>query len=1080
MAGRLDVEVDPASLFTVSLHEPGAADRARLMFETLEESDRQRQRGKRTLSPPSTQMPPGDDLVDEAQRELARAQLDFLSLPAEERRRLLSEHARRQRAATRDGEAQGQKLQLLAALEAQAEQLEAFLEGTLDPSVDPEPLLGIDLLAADEIALDRKRRSAFLREDAQPPIASDQLEKLGLDASIDLARARIDAQRRRFVAMTSKERSQLFDRHRAKRTDRIEAAEAEVSDAEEAVRQAAEEHQQAVEDQSLPQSEARRLVAEERATLLAVKREQALHAAGLAKQRTEAEAVLESALAWSRRVKELEESTIDKATRSRTANDLYTRVVRDLSQARDALRTALSLTTSRERPIPAPASEDASPLLVELDDGSVRALRDELQAETTRLRAQEAELRWERATILRDAVVLMNRARLRLFDDLGERQRNELTGFGPKAVQQVKRELDQITLEATFNLLSVPRGLRNLYERLQTSPGPIVAVLVQVLVLVLVFVWWRRRADSVLERIQRAWLKRRPQGDFTRAVAGFAWYLRRIRKPLEWLVLLGVLIQLLVARFGTSLGITYLRIVVVWALTGALVVRLIDAIADRQGYSSEFSSKLRFRSLRLAGVTIVLVGLVLSITDATVGKGAIYAWVIKTCWFLVIPVGIVLVAWWSGTIFERAAGQESSATLRWVANRSEGALKFPAAAVGGIYLLVDGVYRFILAKATELAPARRLLAYLSRRGVEKQALGNDAPAEGEPIPADVHEKLTSETASDEELVRSYMSPEVHAMRALVRSERASIVAIVGERGEGKTTFLGRVVHDLDDRERYEVRCESGGFPAFFAQLAAAVDLQADAEESQVVERLNERAPKVVAIDDAHRLIKPLIGGLRDIDRLVRLMRGGHPETTWLIAMSMPAWHYVQRARSQRTGFDQVIELLPWEEEQIIKLVEQRNAVAGITPSFEELVVPQQFAGSRVSEDERTRRDFYRILWDYAGGNPLVALHFWRESLYVRASDGQICVRLPKVPSARDLDGKPNSLYFVLRTITQLERASEEDIVRCTDLDQADVADALRAAKVHGYVEERDRLFEISTHWYRAVTGILSRKHLMLL
>jgi len=1074
IAGRLDLSVDPQTLFTVTLDDPDAARQAGTLIEQLDQRARQPRRSRR--AEPRTPQE-NRDPVESAEDALTRAWLDFLSLPAEKRRQLLEEHRRRQQLAKAGDEAALAHQQQLDSLEVQAAQLEAFLDGTLDPSVDARALFRVDLLASDEVALDPERRRSFVQGDSPKPSTAEPGPS-SIEARIDAARARVDSLRRRFVALAEETREELFEAHRKKALDEETAA--QIDDAEEAARRAAEERQQAVEEAETAQSEALKLVADRRAVLLSVKEDQALYSASLAKQRSDAEAVLESALGWSRRVKELEEGPLEDQTRSRRADELYPRVERDLAEARDTLSAALSLTTSAEWPVPSPPAEDATPLSVELDDGSLRALREELQDEAARLAAEEGELSWNRATILRDAVVLMNQARLRLFDQLSESERDRLTGFGPASAKEVKDELAQITLEAKYSLLSLPRELLELRERLRTSPGSVVAMLVQVLLLVLVFVWWRRRADSILARLQRTWLQKRPQNGFTRGVAGLAWYLRRIRKPLEWLIFLAILAEVIVARFGTFIEPTYVRIVVVWALAGAFVVRLIDAIADRQGYSSEFSSKLRFRSLRLVGVTIVIVGLVLSITDTTVGKGAIYVWVIKTFWFLAIPVGAVLVYWWSDTIFERASAQESNAVLRWVAKHNRGVLKFVAATVGGIYLLVDGIYHFILTQATELAPARRLLSYLSRREVEKQASGPDATTDEQPISPELYEKLRPDAISEEELVRSYMSPQVHAMRALVRSERASIVAVTGERGEGKTTFLGRIVSDLDDRDWYEVGCQAGGFASVVAQLAKKVDLPPGADEAQVIARLNERAPRVVSIDDAHRLIKPLIGGLKDIDDLIRFMRGGHPETSWLIGISMPAWHYLQRARAQRTGFDEVIELVPWEEEQIVKLVEARTEAAGIDPSFDDLVVPQQFAVSRGSDEERTRRDFYRILSDYAGGNPLVALHFWRESLYVRPSDGRISVRIPKVPSLRELDNQPNALYFVLRTITQLERASEDDIVRCTDLAHADVADALRAARVQGYIEKRDQLFEVRTEWYRAITGILRRKHLMLL
>jgi len=257
-------------------------------------------------------------------------------------------------------------------------------------------------------------------------------------------------------------------------------------------------------------------------------------------------------------------------------------------------------------------------------------------------------------------------------------------------------------------------------------------------------------------------------------------------------------------------------------------------------------------------------------------------------------------------------------------------------------------------------------------------------------------------------------------------------------------------------------------------------LSATATEDEIVASLRERSPSVICVDDAQRLIRPLIGGLEDIDRLIRFTRLVNPQTCWFITIGKPAWHYLKRGRGDRAAFDQVVELEPWEESQLSTLIEQRTQTAGIVPSFERLVVPRQLQTSPVSDEERTKRDFYRILLDYSDGNAEVALHWWRASLYRKPPDETVYVRLFPGPTAAALDGLPSTFYFVLRTVVQLELAIEADVVTCTDLSASEVADALRAAQVRGYIRERSGLFEIDIEWYRAITNILRRKHLLLM
>jgi len=1075
MVGRLDIAVDPQTLFMVDLGAPKANPDLELLLRELEQDAKQEGRpsGRKRVR----QTPGSEDALEKAHRELVEAQASFLALPPLKRDAILSRHeARRREAFARAISAQA-KAEMLAQLEEQIAQLDAFLAGDLDPSIDPRPLLEIDPTELADLAADPERRRRFLDQSSMGPIPA--AAKDDLDGQLNAAKQRRDMLWLRFLELDDAERGRLLSKYAQSSVEPSEALAEQISGAEQAAKDAASERAVALVDSQEAKTESRRLIADRRAQLLSVKEAQARFKAELANSRVKVEATTESALAWNRRVRELQSTMPAGEARASEADNLYRGLTKDLSGARDDLSGALDAVRSEPSGVALPPNADADQLPTDIDDTATRQLRIELGKSAVELQAEEAELRWDRAKALRDAIVIMNQARLRLFEMLSETRRDSLEGFGPDGVAQVKRELDQIILEVRFHLLAVPREAARQYRQLRSAPGPVVFSLFQLLALVLVFRWWRRRADDTLEQSRRAWLQKRPQTHFTRGISTFVWYVRRIRKSLEWLAFFALL-SILIAKAGRLPETKYVQIVILWLLAGRFVVELIDATASRQGFSSESSAKLRFRSLRLVGVSVVAVGLILSLTVATVGKGAIYAWVVSSFGFLAIPVFLVLIVWWKDTIFERAKGRETSRVLQSVARHDHGLLTYPAAAIGGVYLLIEGIAGFIVRRVSDLAPLRRIFTYLFRRGVEKKKTATPAEYGTEPIPPKLYDALSPHPQPAPELLTSYMSESVHAMRALVRSDRDAIVAVVGERGLGKTTFLNRVTSDLEPSSLCAVQCQPGGFSSLLVEFARALGLPETASEEEVIESLRKRAPDVIRVDDAQRLVRPLIGGLEAIDQLIELTRRVSSKTTWLIAIGMPAWQYLRRARGDRAAFDQVIELQRWEENQIASLIEQRSAAAEVVPSFERLVVPRQVRTSPVSDEERTKRDFYRILWDYSDGNPEVALHFWRESLYRRPDDETVHVRLFSGPSASQLDDLPATFYFVLRTVVQLELAVEEDVVTCTDLSSAEVADALRAARVHGYIKGDGHLFEIDLQWYRAIISILRRKHLLLL
>ena len=97
---------------------------------------------------------------------------------------------------------------------------------------------------------------------------------------------------------------------------------------------------------------------------------------------------------------------------------------------------------------------------------------------------------------------------------------------------------------------------------------------------------------------------------------------------------------------------------------------------------------------------------------------------------------------------------------------------------------------------------------------------------------------------------------------------------------------------------------------------------------------------------------------------------------------------------------------PWTEEGIVRLLTKRTEDAGIDPSFAHLLEDLPPDADEIDREEalaRTEASYYRLLWDYAGGNPGVALHFWRSCLVVDDED-QTHVRVFDGPAAEGFLG----------------------------------------------------------------------------
>jgi hypothetical protein len=1097
LLGELDPTADVSALLEISVNaDVFPAEELRALLDALPEA--RAQQSKRRRAPRvEVELEPSTD-VEQARTRLRDAYLELLSLDEEQRDAIVEAHRQRQREALRQAGERAELEQRLASLELQRSRWEALLAGELDVAVDPAPLLRVDLGDASGLAASTERlRRATSEDQGAEPDSPAPSEGESEPSEIDDLRGRVakaeralDRLRLSYWGMKPDDRRAVLDRH-AQRQAEAKAAEAalaaeraraedekqqaidsQLGQAQAAADEAAEEMEKALEAARLARSESLRLAAEERARLLGVKQALALFEGELAQRRQQAKDQHDAALTWVRRANAVIEATNAGNDGPEDPDSMYAALRDELGEARGRLTQALRDISAGDSAVP---EIGAPPIdLGDVEPGSeLSELRAELERTRRDLVAAETDARWETAATYRNDIVILNRARLGLLSATSAELQSRVTGFGADGMGQVSRELQQVALELRYLSLSLPRHGRQILEDVKTSPISLTLALLQLAAVILVFRWWRRRAEGLLGDLTEAMDRRRPRTRLTRFLGSTAWYLRRIRRPLEWLALAYFVFKSTgVLELIPELELAWL--IVLWLSLGLAIIQFVDALAARDQLRLRAPSptaNIRIRSLRVTGLTVVTVGLLLSLTAATVGRGAIYAWVLRAFWVLVLPILLMVVSWWKPHIFEVFAHEPPGRLSSWINARTQGWTSFVAATVGGVFVFFRGIFRWTMRRVATFDATRRVLAYLFRREVAKQAEATGQQLDLRPLPESQASPLLEKSKTlDPEVAKKQLDE----LRDMVAQPRSTLSAIVGERGAGKTTLLRRL-EDALEIPVLRVRCPVDGFDALLTRMGR--ELGVTSTPQAITKALGERGATVVAIDDAQRLIRPAIGGMHGLDRLGELARASGDDVSWVVTIGNAAWQYVSRARGERLFFDQTLRLGPWTEEQIGRLIQTRTKKAGLDPSFEGLVVPRQYDDSDGEQEGRSEIGFYRILWDYADGNPRVAALFWSRSLFVSA-DETVVVRLFKEPPSAPLDALALPIKFVLRALVQLERATPKEIASATRMAASEVDDALRFARARDYLDTENDVYWVSWPWYRAITNMLHRQHLL--
>jgi DNA-binding MarR family transcriptional regulator len=412
----------------------------------------------------------------------------------------------------------------------------------------------------------------------------------------------------------------------------------------------------------------------------------------------------------------------------------------------------------------------------------------------------------------------------------------------------------------------------------------------------------------------------------------------------------------------------------------------------------------------------------------------------------------------------------------------------------------------------ENSNARKLMAYWSRQEINK--FTDDQKNQDKQLISDNDALVFSKQFTPDQYI-SYSDSSLSEINTLLIKEERCFISIIGPRGIGKTSLL----HRLKTDDGVDIKYLSCPYinDDIYQKLATLLGIKTFESNEQLLSVLKKHPKTTICLDDCQRLIVPSIGGLNVFEQLITLMSQSSQHISWVMAFESPAWQFFSRVRGERIIFDKVIKLPPWNEKQIFDLINQRCINENITPDFSTLFLPttkkqKWLEGSQNKNDavnsnkgnvkkasieieepdtdkqkelvneankaELQMKSYVRVLWDYSGGNPTTSLWAWRRSLFRKRDCNGMVVGLFKPANDRELDSLPNLMLFVLKTILQMDKASMTSIATATNLSNKEVDDAVRYLMGRGYIERQNGQFSISADWFRPISVLLTRQHLL--
>lgn len=839
--------------------------------------------------------------------------------------------------------------------------------------------------------------------------------------------------------------------------ERTAAAQAAAAEAEAAARAAEEAQAAAQEAARRAENERERIIQEGRARVLSETANLADRLADGARLR---EGALQEEEARLENLTEVRHSLESGELEAEEAGVLYDQIVDILIESRRALREALSAQVSLTTEIELTSMQETalSREIRELD----RARQD---AEVV-LRELDLERRFALARSLSEG----NSLRLDLLPFLPTDHREALTGFGPEGREQLLREVSQLELTTRVRIsefrLEAPNYPSQLWA-LATAPNTRNWLLVLLLLsIATVFTW--RSSESNLQKL-RSYFQDNIDPQNWRTFGAPLWErFEVIARPL-----LLCIAALLAERIFVEMDASFLphllaRLVMAWA-TYRLCVRLMTFELmqrvyhlDAQKRSDLEATVRRFGRFGLAGF------LLLATAEGIVGQGTLYTYLSRAIFLAGWVLAFAMFLKWRGVT--REIYIETNPKGRFVSALKEGSgpSRLAASLIAMGVVFFNAFREAVLGVIGKFALGRKLLAFVSE---SKLTVTGEDEAAVEEVALPPFE----DPKPDEELDHY---PNMDMVLARCESHRGLAVALVGEAGIGKTSWIGKLSRVLEDMEQSALnlevphgRVEREEFEAWIVEA-----LGHDGDIESLTDELAESTDVVITLDRCENLFLRAIGGTGAFRGLTDLVARTQHRVVWVCAFSLHSWRYLGSATARQNMFEATIELPRWNDQQIKKLSMGQVRRASIRISFDHLLETPLTGRARLRALEKARDEYFRLLSHYSQGNPRVALHFWRRSL--TPGRGRWFVETFARAAPQTLDDLHEESRFVLAAVAMHQNLSPVELAETLQITESTGAALLRFLETKSILERTDDRFEIAPFWFRAVTAHLRRHRLL--
>jgi len=315
----------------------------------------------------------------------------------------------------------------------------------------------------------------------------------------------------------------------------------------------------------------------------------------------------------------------------------------------------------------------------------------------------------------------------------------------------------------------------------------------------------------------------------------------------------------------------------------------------------------------------------------------------------------------------------------------------------------------------------------------------------------------------------------------------STLAVVGEKGSGKSTFLNLTFEtEMSDAPPIQITLDDTIWSEkqLVDLLVDGLDMSSANSMQEIIEEINGWPDrKVVCIECIQNCFVRNLNGYEAIEKLCYLVSETKDQVFWVVSCSRYAWRFLDKTVQLSEYFSHVTTTDVLDADQVKKVILNRHRSSGYTLHFEadnETTKSRSYRKLMDDEEkaqEHLQEDYFKRLTELAEGNVSVAMIFWIRS--IREFDDTYCYVQPlEVTSVEMIKDLSPQVLFTLAAFVLHDTLTDENLSMIMHMTTEESRLMINRLHSRGLLVKREGAYAINHLMYRQIVRVLKERNII--